>query len=256
MAPRLRAGGHFYPAKISVALWIGGKASSTARWRHERHGAVKTELQRRLIAGRRQLDGLAGQCGGFAIEQQLGRPSRPVRGAARPPCRIAGPALGEPPAPVPRSLSPCFISSRSGTTPSCALTRRRHRRFLNGMECQHYSNFSVVAVTTMKGLVPSIHIFERRRKGVNAHATSPSAGTRGTSRGQTITASVSVDLPRIALRNAREGSGTSSRFGGPRVQILLPPAAGSGTNSREEARTLLFHSEASPCRTYFRSSRL
>jgi hypothetical protein len=36
----------------------------------------------------------------------------------------AGPAL---------PLSPCFIWSRSGITPSRSLTGRRYRRFLNGM---------------------------------------------------------------------------------------------------------------------------
>jgi hypothetical protein len=49
---------------MSSALWIGGRASSTARSR--RDGAVETEPQRRRIADKRQFDRLAGQRRGFA----------------------------------------------------------------------------------------------------------------------------------------------------------------------------------------------
>jgi hypothetical protein len=96
----------FIAPKISSAPRMAERAELPVRGAAQRYG--RAEPQCRLIAGKPQLDGLARQCRGFAIKRHLGSPRRPVRRPARPPCRIAGPALGEPPAPVPRSLFPLF----------------------------------------------------------------------------------------------------------------------------------------------------
>ena len=139
--------------------------ASMARRTARRNGTVETEPQCRLIAGKRQLDGLARQCRGSPssnisaarvarLEEPRGRPAglpdRPLANRLR------------------RSCAPCFpyfISSRSGISSSRSLTRRRHRRFLNDMKHEHYGNFGVFADTammmgiTVPGLVPEPYIF-------------------------------------------------------------------------------------------------
>jgi hypothetical protein len=152
----------FYPIP---ATRFSKSLASMARRTARRNGTVETEPKCRLIAGKRQLDGLARQCRGSPssnisaarvaqLEEPRGRPSglpdRPLASRLR---RSRAPC------------SPCFISSRSGTSSFRSLTRRRHRRFLNDMKHEHYGNFAVFADTAMMmgiavpGLVPEPHIF-------------------------------------------------------------------------------------------------
>ena len=97
----------FIAPRISAALLIGGRESSTERSR--RDGAVETEPQTRRIAGEGEFDRLAAQRRCFAIEQQLGRPSRPVDRAARPTAGISGPPLRKRSTSTPFYCCCCFL---------------------------------------------------------------------------------------------------------------------------------------------------
>jgi hypothetical protein len=103
-----------------------------------RNGTVETEPQCRLIAGKHQLDGLVRQYGGSSSSNISAARVARLEDAARPPCKIAGSALGEPPAPVPRSLFPLFYHveirhlfiSFAHPAPPSALPKRHEARTL------------------------------------------------------------------------------------------------------------------------------
>jgi hypothetical protein len=119
-----RAADHFYRGQDVVCAADRRQSELDRPFATRRDGAVETKPQRRLIAGQRQFDRLAGQRRGFAIEQHLGRPSGPVRGAARPAARIAGLALRKRPSPAPFSCFCCFLQ-RNISHRSISLTTRR-----------------------------------------------------------------------------------------------------------------------------------
>jgi hypothetical protein len=82
--------------------------ASMARRTARREGTVETEPQCRLIAGKRQLDGLGRQFRGSPSSNiSAARVARLEEPRGRP-AGLPDPALGEPPAPVPRFLFPLF----------------------------------------------------------------------------------------------------------------------------------------------------
>ena len=130
--------------------------------RDRRHAGADRRAARKLVhrrCGRRlqhhapvlpaQLDRLAGQRRGFTIEQHLGRPRRPVRGAARPPRRIAGLAFGNDRPRVPPSCFCCFLQRNNShplhlvRSPAPVIGASQ-----SNMKHKHYGDFSVADTAT------------------------------------------------------------------------------------------------------------
>jgi hypothetical protein len=97
------------------------------------------------VAGERQLDGFAGQRLVLAGEQQPGSAVDVVTAAARPAGRIARPALGEPPAPVPHSLFPLFylVEIRHRQLPQSQFCIRSRMPIPARVQCE-YGNCMIV----------------------------------------------------------------------------------------------------------------